>query len=120
MFYIKIQYIFEDIYKDLCNYLLKRFNLPMAKYRISLVERDKETHKLVNEKIMEDNIKDVNVLSRKYLQILKKFYKNELSGDPGKSNSNFYIEISEIRETVKRISYAIHCGIGGELKNDFA
>lgn len=112
MYYLKIHYIFEDIYKNFCHGFVNLFNPPPVKYRISIVERDGESHELINEKIMEDNITDVNLLCRKYLRIFKNFYKNKSFEYPEKSNSNFYVEVSEVGKKVKRISYAGRYKIG--------
>lgn len=110
MYYIKLRYIFEDIYHELYDYFLKLFHFKLsdhtAKYRISFVEREKESHKLIKERVMEDDIIDIDTLSQRYILILKAFGKNKSSEIPKNPNNNFYVEISEVRKKIKKIAFA--------------
>lgn len=76
-------------------------------YRISFAIRNDTEHNLIWERVIEEGIKDINELSRKYSLILKKFYSQNPEDMFVTTGCKYYVEIYEVNEEVTRkISFA--------------
>lgn len=76
-----------------------------VKYRITFTVRDSLMNRLIDERIIEDGIKDVNLMSCKFYGAIKAF--KNMDDFENKPGCNHYVEVLEICDTeTKRIAFA--------------
>ncbi len=81
--------------------------MQVVKYRITFTTRNSLLNKLIEERVIEDGITDVNDMNYKFYLVLKAFEKVNTKDFVKKPNCNYYVEVSEICGTeIKRIASA--------------
>lgn len=64
-------------------------------------------NKLLEERVIEDGITDIDLLSHKFHSVINKFKKVNKKGMIKKQNYNYYVEVSEVQNTeTKRVAFA--------------
>lgn len=77
-------------------------------YRITLAVRDGLTNNLIEERLIQDGITDINDMTNKFHLALKSFKKLNGHDIVKKPGCNYYVEVTEICGTeVNRIAFVL-------------